>query len=297
MWNSLPAHSAWPDGVMEGQAGHRLVRDLGVHAHHLRPLQRLDEVQRVADGRQEDVPARLVGLGLHREAQVVAVVDHVVAEDVDRLAVALQRVARVLRHARLGALAAAPEHVHLGAQLGGGVDEVHRLADRRPAHAAVVGRERAVLERRVPEQVRRRHPDAHPGLVQRPLEARDDPVLLRLRAPERDQVVVVQRHAPRPELGQLVDRVDRIDGFAGRPAERVAPWVAHGPQTEREAMPRTRFNRPFGDSWFLDDRHVSPPALIRLSAELIPLCQTRQGFCRWRRGKSYVFVTLSDNPL
>ena len=62
------------DRVVERQARHRLVRDLGVHADHLGVLERLDEVQRVADGRQEDVAARLVGLGLHREAQVVAVV-------------------------------------------------------------------------------------------------------------------------------------------------------------------------------------------------------------------------------
>ena len=168
------------DGVVEAQPRHRLVGDLGVHADHLGALERGDEVQRVADGRQEDVPARLVGLGLDRELEVVAVVDDVVAEDVDRLAVALQRVARVLRHARLGALAAAPEDVDLGAQLGGDVDEVHRLADRRAADPAVVGGERAVLERGVAEEVRRRHADAQPGVVERGLEARDDPVALGL---------------------------------------------------------------------------------------------------------------------
>ena len=61
-----------PDASWNDRPGHRLVRDLGVDAHHLRVVERLDEVQRVADGRQEDVAARLVGLGLQREAQVVA---------------------------------------------------------------------------------------------------------------------------------------------------------------------------------------------------------------------------------
>jgi hypothetical protein len=60
------------DRVVEGQPGHRLVRHLRVDADHLGPLERRDEVQGVADRRQEDVPARLVGLGLHGEAQVVA---------------------------------------------------------------------------------------------------------------------------------------------------------------------------------------------------------------------------------
>ena len=118
MWKSLPAHSAWPTPWWNDRPGHRLVRDLGVDADHLGALERRDEVQRVADGRQEDVAARLVGLGLHREAQVVALVEHVVAEHVDRLAVALERVARVLGDAGLGALAPAPEDVDLGAELG-----------------------------------------------------------------------------------------------------------------------------------------------------------------------------------
>ena len=72
MWNSLPAHSACPTRVMERQPGHRLVRDLGVHADELGPVERGDEVQRVADGRQEDVAARLVRLRLDAEAQPVA---------------------------------------------------------------------------------------------------------------------------------------------------------------------------------------------------------------------------------
>ena len=224
-----------PDAVVERQPGHRLVRDLGVDADHLGPLERLDEVQRVADRRQEDVAARLVGLGLHREPQRVVLVDDVVREHVDRLAVALERVARILGHAGLGALAPTPEDVDLGAQLGRDVDEVHRLADRGAAHAAVVGGERAVLERRVAEQVRGRHPHAHAGGLERLLEARDDPLALGGRDAPGDQVVVVQADAPGAELGQLVHGVDGVDGLARRAAERIAAGVADGPQAEREA--------------------------------------------------------------
>ena len=137
-----------PDAMHERQPGHRLVRHLGVDAHHLGAVQHRDEVQRMAHGGQEDVAAGLVGLGLDGELQLVALLDHVVGQQVDRLAVTLERVARVLGHAHLGALAPAPEDVDLGAELGPEVDGEHRLADRRPAHAAVVGGEGAVLERR-----------------------------------------------------------------------------------------------------------------------------------------------------
>ena len=62
------------DAVDEVQAGHLLVADLGVQADDLGVLQLVDERQRVADGRQEDVAAGLVRLGLEGEADVVALV-------------------------------------------------------------------------------------------------------------------------------------------------------------------------------------------------------------------------------
>ena len=63
------------DAVREVEAGHLLVRDLGVEADHLGVIERVDEGQHVAGRRQEDVAARLVGLGLERELEVVLVVD------------------------------------------------------------------------------------------------------------------------------------------------------------------------------------------------------------------------------
>jgi hypothetical protein len=64
-------------GVLEAEPGHGLVRNLRVHADHLRMLESLDEGERVADRWQKDVAARLVRLRLDREAHLVATVEHV----------------------------------------------------------------------------------------------------------------------------------------------------------------------------------------------------------------------------
>jgi hypothetical protein len=58
------------DRVVERQARHRLVRELGVHADHLRVGEALDEVQHRPGRREIDVGARLVGLGLERDPRV-----------------------------------------------------------------------------------------------------------------------------------------------------------------------------------------------------------------------------------
>ncbi len=87
-----------------------------------------------ADGRQVDVAARLVGLGLQRELQVVLLVAHVVAEEVERVAEALQASSGFLAASVSDALAAAPEDVDLRAQLDAQVDGAHRLLQRVGAH-------------------------------------------------------------------------------------------------------------------------------------------------------------------
>ena len=58
--------------------------------------------------------------------------------------------------------------------------------------------------------------------------------------PERHEVVVVEAHAIRPELGQPVHRLDRVEGRAGRVAERVARLPPDRPQAERELIFRSR---------------------------------------------------------
>ena len=132
----LPVPQRLGDAVGEREARHRLVRELGVEADHVGPLELADERQRVADRRQEDVAARLVRLGLERDAQVVAALADVLAAEVDRFLVAVERGAHVLGRVGLDALAAAPHHVHVRAELGAEVDGVERLAHREAADVA-----------------------------------------------------------------------------------------------------------------------------------------------------------------
>ena len=110
------------DAGGEVEPRHLLVADLGVEADELGALERVDERDRVAERRQQDVAARLVRLRLDREADVVALVGDVVAEQVDGLAVALERLADVLGRVVLGALAAAPHDEGLRAELGAEVE-------------------------------------------------------------------------------------------------------------------------------------------------------------------------------
>ena len=53
-----------------------------------------------------------------------------------------------------------------------------------------------------------------------------------------DEVLVVQADAPGAELGELAHGVDGVERLARRPAERVAPGIADGPEPEREAVLR-----------------------------------------------------------
>ena len=236
----LPVPQRLGDGVDEVEVRHLLVADLGVEPDHVGVLERRDERQGVADGRQEDVAAGLVGLGLEREADAVAPVLHVAGEEVDRLAVAVERRPDVLGHVDLGALAAAPEHVGLGTELGGQVEVAHHLADGEAAHLAVVGGERSLLEHRVGEEVGRHHRHDHPGVVERgpePLEVLRPQLVV---AAERHHVVVVERHAIGAQLGQPVHRLDRVERRAGRVAEGVAGLPPDGPQAKGELVLGTR---------------------------------------------------------
>ena len=212
--------------------GHLLVADLGVDAVQLGALQALDERQGVADGRQQDVAARLVRLGLDRELQVVALLDDVLAEQVEGLLHAVEGDAHVLGAAGLGALTAAPGDVGLGAELDREVDVADRLAQGVAAHVTVVGGERAVLEDGVREEVGGGHRHLHAGRVQRLTEALDVALALGVRGSEGDQVVVVEGHAVGAELGQALHRLDRVEGARGW-RRRTGPFPASRRSTGR----------------------------------------------------------------
>jgi hypothetical protein len=161
------------DGVREVEVGHLLVADLGVHAEQLGVVELSDERDGVADGRQEDVAARLVRLGLQREAQAVAAGLGVLGERVQALAVALERRLHVLGGGDLRALAATPHDVGLRAELGGEVHVAHDLAQGVAAHVAPVAGEPALLEDRVREQVRGHHRHDEAGALERGAERLD----------------------------------------------------------------------------------------------------------------------------
>ena len=190
----------------------------------------------MADRREQDVAAGLVGLGLDGEAQVVALLGDVVAEEVEGLLHPVQRDAGVLRGAVLRTLATAPRDVHLGAELGGQVDVAHHLAQREAADVAVVVGEAAGLEDRVAEEVGRRGGDHEAGVGEALLEAGDDLVAGGVVAAEGDHVVVVEVDAVRAQLGELLQRVDGVHRRAGGGPERVHALPADGPEAEGELV-------------------------------------------------------------
>ena len=72
------------------------------------------------------------------------------------------------------------------------------------------------------------------------LEILDDAIALGGGGVDRHEVVVVQVDAPRADLGQQRDRIDRRQRIAHDVAERIAAAIADGPQAERELVFRPR---------------------------------------------------------
>ena len=75
-----------------------------------------------------------------------------------------------------------------------------------------------------------------PRVRERRLELAHDPVAVGRRRIARHEVVVVEIHAVRAELAELLDDVDGRDRRAHRIAERIAADVADGPEAEGEVV-------------------------------------------------------------
>ena len=169
MWKSFPASSACATPCEKSSPAIVSCATSGFRPTMSGIVERVDEREHVPDRRQEDVAARLVRLGLEREPQVVPLRRHVVAQEVQRVAKpAASLPADPSPRSVSDALASAPEHVRLGAELDAEVDRVHRLLERVRAHARVVAGERAVAEHRIAEEVRRRHRHLHAGVARAP---------------------------------------------------------------------------------------------------------------------------------
>ena len=176
MWNSLFGPQRLREAVRVVQAGHLLVPGLRVQPDDVAVLELRDEAERMPDGRQQDVAAGLVRLGLERDLDVVALVLDVAGDGVDALAVAVERGVQILGAVVLAAFPATPHDEGLGAELSGQVDVAQHLAEREPADRAIVGGEAAVLEHRVGEQVGGDHLDGDVVAGAGIPEAGDQPV-------------------------------------------------------------------------------------------------------------------------
>ena len=206
-WKSLPCHSAWASPWAKLRPGHLLVADLGVEADQLGVLELLDERQRVADGRQQDVAAGLVGLRLDGEAEVVALLEDVAAQDVE----APRRSGRARpgrpwrrRTPRPRGRPRRRTSARRARRPGRCCRSALRSAKRRTSRSLLV--KRAVAEDRVREEVRGHHRYVEAGRVERVAHPAEQVLALGVGVgAERDHVVVVEgdarRRRARPACG------------------------------------------------------------------------------------------------
>src|SRR5579883_588528 len=184
------------DGVDEIETGHVFVRHLWIDTNHLWMVQRVDEGEHVADGWQVDIGARLIWLRLQSEAQVVAVVNYILAQEVHGVAHALEGHNRVFRRLRVNAFAPAPEDVNAGSQLRAQIDCLHGLLQSVGAYCGVIRGESSIFEDRVEEEIGSGHRHDHAVVVQSLFEVAHDAVALGRRGVYGTEVVVVQADAP-----------------------------------------------------------------------------------------------------
>src|ERR1035441_2793658 len=199
-------------------------------------LELIDESQRVPDGGEEDVSARLVGLRLDGESELVAVVDDIPGEEVERLIVAIEGGADILCGAGLGALAPSPEDHDLRTELSGEIEVVQHLAERKAAHLAVIGCEATIAEDWVRKEVGGHHGDHQPSAFDRLAQTSYRMALLGRRGAEREDVVVVEAHPIGPQFGKPGHRHHRVQRRAHGAAEDVDPLPAHRPESERKEV-------------------------------------------------------------
>ena len=150
-----------------------LVTDFGVHSEQFGALEGFDERDGVTDGGQQDVAAGLVGLGLNRETDVVALVCDVVTKQVESFAVALEGGANVFRGVVFCTFATAPHDEGLGAEFDAEFELAHCFAHGEATNPAVVGGEAAVFEYGGAEEVGGDHRHDEAGIAQCLLEAVD----------------------------------------------------------------------------------------------------------------------------
>ncbi|GAJ84903.1 hypothetical protein NBRGN_080_00270 [Nocardia brasiliensis NBRC 14402] len=180
----------------------------GVHqvTEHLRMRERPDEHQRTPDGRQQDIAARLIRFRLDREPQIVAALAHESGQHIQAFAVTVQCGAHILGTVVLRAFTTAPQHIGARPQFGSQLHISKHLAQREPAHRAIVAG----------EQVRGHHRHHEPGLPQRLSQVLDPVRTFGSRSLERDQIVIVKTETVRTEFRAPLHRLHRVQLGPGR---------------------------------------------------------------------------------
>ena len=181
-------------------------------------------------------PRGSLGLGSTAKRSGVAPLDDVPRENVEGLLVAIEGGPDILRGTGLGALAPSPEDNDSRPELGGEIEVVEHLTEREATHLTVVGREGAVAEDRVREEVGGHHGDHQTGGLHRLAQPTDRMTLLGGRGVEREDVVVVEAHPIGAQLGQPVDGHHRVQRRAHRRAEDVDTLPTDRPEPERKAV-------------------------------------------------------------
>ena len=77
-------------GVCVVQAGHLLVSGFRIEAHNVAIIELSNECQRMADGWQENITARFIGLGFKTDAEVVSAGLDVSRNSIEAFAVAIK---------------------------------------------------------------------------------------------------------------------------------------------------------------------------------------------------------------
>ena len=224
------------DPVHEIQPRHLLVPSLRIHPDHVGVGEGLDESQRMSHRGQQNVASGLVGFGFDGEADSDILIDHVLAQQIKRFSIPLQRCSNVLGRIVFASFTTTPHDKGVRPEFCGQVDVAQDLAECEPTHCAVIAGEPAVLEDRLGEQVRRHHRHDQTRRAQCRRQSVDHPAPLGIRASESKEVVVVQCDTVRTETREPFHGLGHVQRRPRRDAERIIALPTDRPQTEGELV-------------------------------------------------------------
>ena len=224
------------DPVHEVQPGHLLVTSLGIDPDHVGMSEGLDEGQRMSHRGQQNVASGFVGLGFDGEADSDTLIDHVLAQQINRFSIPFERCSHVLGRVVFASFTTTPHDKGVRSEFCGQVDVAQHLAEGEPTHCTVVAGEPAVLEDRLGEQVGRHHRHDQTRRVQCRGQSVDHPAPLGIRTSESKEVVVVQCDTVCTEIREPFHGLGHIQRRPRRDAERIIALPTDRPQTEGELV-------------------------------------------------------------